>query len=120
MYETCWHLIRCMYGDNENCITIWNVEMKDYDGNKISVNDMAWDNGDSIFITDPKTSHVHIYDLAGIYKGEVTVENGSFDCPQGIVYDASSSLLYVGQNQGQIIAYENAKIETNYQLQFTL
>ena len=106
--------------DIDKCTLIRNFKMVDCEDKPFVSNDITWDYNNTIFITDLRNNRVHIYDLSGKYEGEISVENGHFDGPQGIAFDVKSKLLYVGQNQGNVIAYENNGSKTNYHLQCSI
>ena len=106
---------KCLF--NGICIRELNIEMRDCEGESIHANNISWDYQNTIFITDPDNNCVHIYDLTGKYDGKISVDKGRFDNPQGIAFDFKSGLLYLGQNHGNVVAYEKHGCQTNYHLQ---
>ncbi len=112
-----WYLASFECYDNDTCKLICNTLLKDCEGNLITAIDLSWDYDDTIFIADSNNNRVHIYNLAGKYQGEISVDKGRFDKPQCIVFDLKSTLLYIGQNSGNVIAYEKIGRKINHRVQ---
>ena len=111
------NLIQCTYNNIGESKIIKKIETRDFLGNPILLDDLTVDYTDKIFVSDSGNKRIHLYNFKGDYMGEVFPSKDHFNKPHGIAFDSTNHVLYVGQNEGKVTAYEEGDYKTKYCLE---